>query len=62
MPDVTQISTEKAVSILQSLNIPFDISNVAASYDIQKNLVVSQMPAPGTYISIGEKVLLLVGN
>ena len=62
MPDVTQISTEKAISILQGLNIPYDISNVATSYDVQKNLVVSQMPAPGTYISIGEKVLLLVGN
>jgi len=62
MPDVTQISTEKAISILQSLNIPYDISNVATSYEVQKNLVVSQMPAPGTYISIGEKVLLLVGN
>ncbi|MHB1335225.1 MAG: Stk1 family PASTA domain-containing Ser/Thr kinase [Candidatus Humimicrobiaceae bacterium] len=62
MPDVTQMSTEKAVSILQGLNISFDISNVAASYDIQKNLVISQLPAPGTFISIGEKVLLIVGN
>jgi eukaryotic-like serine/threonine-protein kinase len=62
MPDVTQVSTEKAISILQSLNIPYDISNVAASYEIQKNLVVNQVPEPGTFISIGEKVLLLVGN
>jgi eukaryotic-like serine/threonine-protein kinase len=62
MPDVTQISTEKAISILQSLNIPYDISNVTVSYDIQKNLVVSQIPAPDTFLSIGEKVLLLVGN
>ena len=62
LPDVTQISTEKALGILQSLNIPYDISNVEASYDLQKNLVVSQVPAPNTFISIGEKVLLLVGN
>ena len=62
MPDVTQTSTEKAVSILQSLNISYDILNVPASFEIQKNLVVSQLPAPGAYISAGEKVLLLVGN
>jgi serine/threonine protein kinase len=62
MPDVTQMSTEKAISILQSLNISFDISNVAVSYDIQKNLVVNQLPAPNTFISVGEKVLLLIGN
>lgn len=62
MPDVTQMSTEKAVGILQGLNISFDISNVAVNYDIQKNLVVGQLPAPGAFISIGEKVLLIVGN
>ena len=38
MPDVTQLSVDKAVSILQSLNIAFDISNIEAQYDIQKIL------------------------
>lgn len=62
LPDVTQLSVDKAVSILQSLNILYDISNIEAQYDIQKNLVMSQYPGPDTYISIGEKVLLLVGK
>jgi len=62
MPDVTQTSIEKALSILQDLNISYDISNVPASFEIQKNLVVGQLPMPGVYISAGEKVLLLVGN
>ena len=62
LPDVTQLSVDKAASILQSLNILYDISNIEAQYDIQKNLVMSQYPGPDTYISIGEKVLLLVGK
>ncbi|MHB1346112.1 MAG: PASTA domain-containing protein [Candidatus Humimicrobiaceae bacterium] len=62
MPDVTQMSTENAVIILQGLNISYDIANIAVSFDIQKNLVMSQLPAPNSFISIGEKVLLLVGN
>jgi serine/threonine-protein kinase len=62
MPDVTQMSTEKAISVLQSLNIAYDISNVTVNYEIQKNLVISQLPAPDSFISLGEKVLLLVGN
>jgi serine/threonine-protein kinase len=62
LPDVTQLSVDKAVSILQSLNILYDISNIEAQYDIQKNLVMSQYPDPDTYISIGEKVLLLIGK
>jgi serine/threonine-protein kinase len=62
MPDVTQLSTERAVSILQSMNIPYDITNVAVSFEIQKNLVVGQFPSPDTFISLGEKVLLLVGS
>jgi len=62
MPDVTQMSTEKAISVLQSLNIAYDISNVTVNYEIQKNLVISQFPAPDSFISLGEKVLLLVGN
>lgn len=62
VPDVTQLSVDKAVSILQSLNIAYDISNVEAQYDIQKNLVISQYPDPDTYISVSEKVILLVGN
>ena len=62
MPDVTQMSTENAVSILQGLGIAYDIANIAVSFEIQKNLVMSQLPAPNSFISIGEKVLLLVGN
>lgn len=62
LPNVTQLGIDKAVSILQSLNILYDISNIEAQYDIQKNLVMSQYPDPDTYISIGEKVLLLVGK
>ena len=62
MPDVTQMSTEKAISLLQGLNIAYDISNVTVNYDIQKNLVISQLPAPNSFMSIGEKALLLVGN
>ncbi|MDD5659619.1 MAG: Stk1 family PASTA domain-containing Ser/Thr kinase [Actinomycetota bacterium] len=62
MPDVTQLSVDKAVSILQSLSISYDISNVEAQFDIQKSLVISQYPSPNTFISIGEKAILIVGQ
>ncbi|MCE5329278.1 Stk1 family PASTA domain-containing Ser/Thr kinase [bacterium] len=62
MPDVTQLSVDKAVSILQSLNISYDISNVETQVDVQKNLVISQYPSPNAYISIGGKAILIVGQ
>ncbi|MCL6087007.1 MAG: PASTA domain-containing protein, partial [Actinobacteria bacterium] len=62
VPDVVQLSMDKAVSILQSSNIAYDVSYVQVQNDIQKNLVVSQYPGANTYISIDEKVILLVGK
>jgi len=62
LPDVTQLSADKAISILQNLNILYDISYVDAQYEIQKNLVLNQYPSPNTYISIGEKIILFIGK
>jgi len=62
LPDVTQITLSKAESILQNLNIYYDVSYIDSQYEIQKNLVLSQYPTANTFISLNEKVILFVGK
>ena len=62
LPDVTQITLSKAESILQNLNISYDVSYIDSQYEIQKNLVLSQYPTANTFISLNEKVILFVGK
>jgi beta-lactam-binding protein with PASTA domain len=56
------MNKDKAINILQDLNILYDISYINAQYEIQKNLILSQYPEPGTYISTGEKIILFIGK
>jgi len=62
VPDITKLTLENAVSILESMNIGYEIGYSAVMHSIQKNTVLLQYPEAGNYISLSEKVLLLIGN
>lgn len=61
VPDVTKLNLENAVSILESMGINYEIGNTPILHNIQKNIVQSQYPEAGNYISPQEKLLIIVG-
>ncbi|MDD3520826.1 MAG: Stk1 family PASTA domain-containing Ser/Thr kinase [Actinomycetota bacterium] len=62
VPDITKLNLENAVSILESMGINYEIGYSAVMHSIQKNVVLSQYPESGNFISQSEKMLLIVGN
>jgi eukaryotic-like serine/threonine-protein kinase len=62
VPDVTQISVENAIGILEGQEIQYEIAYVATEFAIQKGTVLKQDPVYLETISQGQKVILFVGN
>ncbi len=62
VPDVTQISVENAIIVLEGQEIEYEISAVATEFAIQRGTVLRQDPEYLGTISQGQKVILFVGN
>ena len=62
VPDVTQISVENAIGVLEGQEIQYEISYVATEFVVQKGTVLKQDPVYLETISQGQKVILFVGN
>ncbi len=61
VPDVTKLNLENAVSILESMGINYEIGNTHILHNIQKNIVQTQYPEAGNFISPQEKLLIIIG-
>jgi eukaryotic-like serine/threonine-protein kinase len=62
VPDLTQLSLEEAINILDSASIAYEISYVDTNYAIEVNTVLNQIPEAGTYVSPNSSVILFTGS
>lgn len=62
VPDLMNLSSEQAISILDSDEIKYEISYVTTDYSVQVGTVLGQNPEAGTYISPASSIILFVGN
>ncbi|HAX17648.1 MAG TPA: Stk1 family PASTA domain-containing Ser/Thr kinase [Actinobacteria bacterium] len=62
IPDITKLNLENAVSILESMGISYETGYTTVMHSIQKNIVLSQYPESGSYITPSEKLLLIIGG
>lgn len=61
-PDLIHSSLEEAISMLESLNLSYEISYIGTDYSIQINTVLGQVPESGTYISPDSGIVLFIGR
>ncbi|MDD3819297.1 MAG: protein kinase [Actinomycetota bacterium] len=62
IPDFTSQSISTAISVIDSMDLKYEISYIKADYSVQKDLVIGQDPEAYTYISPDSTIILFVGS
>ncbi|MCL4378562.1 MAG: protein kinase [Actinobacteria bacterium] len=62
VPDLIQSDLQKAIEIINALNISFEVREITSDYSIQRGSVIAQDPEPGLYMDPGEALILFVGK
>ncbi|MBM3705410.1 MAG: PASTA domain-containing protein, partial [Actinobacteria bacterium] len=62
VPDLTGMDFEKAVGVLEGMQIEYEVSPVKVDYSIQRNSVIAQFPEAGDQILQNERIILFVGQ
>lgn len=62
IPDFTSQNINTVISVLDSVDLKYEVSYIKTDYSVQKDLVMGQDPEAYTYISPGSVVILFVGT